>query len=161
MVRIKGCEGNTRIGGMECSPALKCPADPLEDFSSKTGFDVIVVERCHHWNVEFTSPLDRASDEDWKGVVEMNNVKVHCKVLDGNDRIDASKESGWWQPNHFDAITYKSLLFMFRNVSTPYCSAVSTRNLLACNVFHVLISSSDVRPVPDVNEKNAQRCVHI
>ena len=91
----------------------------------------------------------------------MNNVKVHGKVLDGNNRIDASKESSWWQSNDFHAITHKPLFFMFRKVSTPYCGVVTAGYQLACNVFHVLISPSDVRPVPDVNEKNVQRCVHI
>ena len=160
MVCVVWGECNTSIGCVKRSSTLERPAYTLQHLSRKTGFDVIVVKRGDHWNLFFSSTLDRASNQNRQRVVKMNDIEVHVEIFNRNDWINPPENSLWWQSDHFDTVSNETLLLMFGYVCTPNGCFVSTRNQLSSNVLDVLIPPADVRPIPNVNKKNIQRCIH-
>jgi len=85
----------------------------------------------------------------------MNHIDVaKIKPLDGNQRIYSSDYGGRFDANDIHTPPIESFLIVLGYIRAPYCDPMPPADQLQSNLLYMLVTTPNMRPVPDVNQEN-------
>jgi hypothetical protein len=89
--------------------------------------------------------------------VEVNHVYISkVKVADRDHWIDAPENAARRDSDYADTPSLEALLLVRGHIGAPNGHSVTPTNQLTANLLDVLVPSTDVRPVPYMDQKHVK-----
>jgi hypothetical protein len=89
--------------------------------------------------------------------VEVNHVDIaEIEVVDRDHGVDAPENAARRDSDHADTSSLEALLLVRWHIGAPNGHSVTPTNQLAADLLDVLVPSTDVRPVPYMDQKHVK-----